>query len=78
MSKKSSSFVDVLNSIFAPVAIIVAFIVAWILFKNVMGNPVNFVEGNINAFALVVEDNVLSLANVDRHLVGPKPECNLP
>ncbi len=52
MSKKSSSFVDVLNSIFAPVAIIVAFIVAWILFKNVMGNPVNFVEGNINGHPL--------------------------
>ena len=52
MSKKSSSFVDVLNSIFAPVAIIVAFIVAWILYKNVMGNPVNFVEGNINGHPL--------------------------
>jgi biopolymer transport protein ExbB len=52
MSKKSSSFVDVLNSIFAPVAIIVAFIVAWILYKNVMGNPVNFVEGNIHGHPL--------------------------
>ena len=52
MSKKSNSFVDVLNSIFAPVAIIVAFIVAWILYKNVMGNPVNFVEGNINGHPL--------------------------
>jgi biopolymer transport protein ExbB len=48
MSKKSSSFGDVLNSIFAPVAILIAFIVAYILFKNVMGNPVNFVEGNIH------------------------------
>ena len=52
MSKKSSSFVDVLNSIFAPVAILVAFVVAWLLFKNVMGNPVNFVEGNINGHPL--------------------------
>jgi biopolymer transport protein ExbB len=52
MSKKSNSFVDVMNSIFAPVAIIVAFIVAWLLFKNVMGNPVNFVEGNINGHPL--------------------------
>jgi biopolymer transport protein ExbB len=48
MSKKSSSFGDVLNSIFAPVAILLAFIVSYILFKNVMGNPVNFVEGNIH------------------------------
>jgi biopolymer transport protein ExbB len=48
MSKKTSSFGDVLNSIFAPVAILIAFIVAYILFKNVMGNPVNFVEGNIH------------------------------
>jgi biopolymer transport protein ExbB len=48
MSKKSSSFGDVLNSIFAPVAILIAFIVAYLLFKNVMGNPVNFVEGNIH------------------------------
>ncbi len=31
---------------------------------------------HINAFALVVEDNILSFANVDRHLVGPEPACN--
>jgi biopolymer transport protein ExbB len=46
MSKKSSSINDVLNSIFAPLAIIVAFLVAYYLFTNVMGNPVHFVEGN--------------------------------
>jgi biopolymer transport protein ExbB len=46
MSKKSSSFGDVLNSIFAPLAIIVAFLVAYYLYSTVMGNPVNFVEGN--------------------------------
>lgn len=52
MSKKSSSFKDVLNSLFAPVAIIVAFIVAFYLFKNVMGSPDNFVEGNIKGHPL--------------------------
>jgi biopolymer transport protein ExbB len=46
MSKKSGSFKDVVNSLFAPVAIIVAFLVALYLYSNVMGNPVNFVEGN--------------------------------
>jgi len=46
MSKESSKFKDVMNSLFAPVAIIVAFIVAYYLFSNVMGNPVNFEGGN--------------------------------
>ena len=46
MSKKSSSFKDVMQSLFAPVAIIVAFLVSYYLFTNVMGNPVNFEGGN--------------------------------
>ena len=46
MSKESSKFKDVMNSLFAPVAIIVAFIVAYYLFTNVMGNPVNFEGSN--------------------------------
>jgi biopolymer transport protein ExbB len=46
MSKNSSSLKDVINSLFAPVAIIVAFLVALYLFNNIMGNPVHFVEGN--------------------------------
>jgi len=52
MSKNSSSFKDVVNSLFAPVVIIVAFVVAYILFNSVMGNPVNFVEGNHNGSPL--------------------------
>jgi hypothetical protein len=32
---------------------------------------------HINYFTSVVENNELGLADVNRHLVGPKPECNL-
>jgi hypothetical protein len=32
---------------------------------------------HINYFTSVVEDNELSFADVHRHLVGPKPECDL-
>lgn len=46
MSKKSSSLKDALQSIFAPAAILIAFLVAYYLFVNVMGNPVNFQGGN--------------------------------
>ncbi len=31
---------------------------------------------HINAFAFVVKDDILSFANVNRHLVGPEPACN--
>jgi biopolymer transport protein ExbB len=46
MSQKSSKFKDVMNSLFAPVAIIVAFIISYFLFTRVMGNPVNFEGAN--------------------------------
>ena len=46
MSKKRSSFKDVLQNIFAASAILIAFIISWLLFQNVMGNPVNFEGGN--------------------------------
>ncbi len=46
MSKKSSSSNGVWQSIFAPIAIIVALIVSYYLYYNVMGNPVNFEGGN--------------------------------
>jgi hypothetical protein len=32
---------------------------------------------HINYFTSVVKDNELSFADVHRHLVGPKPECDL-
>ena len=46
MSKKGSSIKEALQNIFATSAILIAFIVAYLLFKNVMGNPVNFEGGN--------------------------------
>jgi biopolymer transport protein ExbB len=46
MSKQGSSFKDALQSIFATSAILIAFIVSYYLFTQVMGNPVNFVGGN--------------------------------
>jgi len=46
MSKKGSSIKDALQNIFATSAILIAFIVAWLLFQNIMGNPVNFEGGN--------------------------------
>jgi len=45
MSKKSSSS-NLWQSLFAPIAIIVAAIVAYYLFYQVMGDPVNFEGGN--------------------------------
>ncbi|MGD0582202.1 MAG: MotA/TolQ/ExbB proton channel family protein [Bacteroidales bacterium] len=48
MSKQGSSFKDALQNVFAMSAILIAFIVAYILFTQVMGNPVNFKGGNIH------------------------------
>jgi biopolymer transport protein ExbB len=45
MSKKRNSN-EWLQNIFAPVAIILAFVVSVLLFENLMGNPVNFQGGN--------------------------------
>ncbi|HPC98664.1 MAG TPA: MotA/TolQ/ExbB proton channel family protein [Bacteroidales bacterium] len=46
MSKQGSSFKDVLQSVFATSAILIAFLVSLYLFKYVMGDPVNFQGGN--------------------------------
>ncbi len=46
MSKQGSSFKDVLQNIFAVSAILIAFVVSYLLFTNLMGNPVNFEGGN--------------------------------
>lgn len=46
MSKNGSSFKDVLQNAFATSAILIAFIISWLLFKNIMGSPVNFEGGN--------------------------------
>jgi biopolymer transport protein ExbB len=46
MSKQGSSFKDALQNVFATSAILIAFIVAYYLYTQIMGNPVNFEGGN--------------------------------
>ncbi|HUX56154.1 MAG TPA: MotA/TolQ/ExbB proton channel family protein [Bacteroidales bacterium] len=46
MSKQGSSFKDALQNVFATSAILIAFIVAYFLFTQIMGSPVNFEGGN--------------------------------
>jgi len=41
MSKQGNSFKDALQNIFAASAILIAFIIAEVLFSQVMANPVN-------------------------------------
>lgn len=52
MSKQGSAFKDALQNVFATGAILVAYIVSYLLFKNVMGSPVNFEGGNPAGHAL--------------------------
>lgn len=59
MSKQGSSFKDALQNIFAVSAILIAFVVSYLLFVNVMGNPVNFEGGNPEGHAL--EGNYLGI-----------------
>ena len=46
-SSSGQTLQETIQSVFAGAAIIIALFVAWIIFKYVMGNPVNFVGGNI-------------------------------
>jgi len=59
MSKGSSRFKDALQNIFAASAILIAFVVSYLLFVNIMGNPVNFEGGNPKGLAL--EGNYLGI-----------------
>jgi len=59
MSKQGSSFKESLQNVFAVSAILIAFVVAYILFTTVMGNPVNFEGGNNKGQAL--EGNFLGI-----------------
>jgi len=59
MSKEGSSFKDALQNIFAVSAILIAFVVSYLLFVNVMGNPINFEGGNPKGHAL--EGNYLGI-----------------
>jgi biopolymer transport protein ExbB len=59
MSKNSKSSSGLLQSIFAPLVIIIAFIVAWYIYQKVFGNPVNFEGGNNKGHPL--QGNLLGL-----------------
>ena len=59
MSKQGSSFKEALQNLFAISAILIAFVACYLLFVNVMGNPVNFEGGNPQGHAL--EGNYLGI-----------------
>ncbi|MDO9579201.1 MAG: MotA/TolQ/ExbB proton channel family protein [Bacteroidales bacterium] len=59
MSKQGSSFKDALQNVFATSAILIAFIVAYFLFTQIMGSPVNFEGGNPNGAPL--DNNYLGI-----------------
>lgn len=59
MSTKSKSSSGVWQSLFAPLAIILAFIVAYLIYSRVLGNPVNFEGGNPKGHPL--QGNLLGL-----------------
>ncbi|MBE3084812.1 MAG: MotA/TolQ/ExbB proton channel family protein [Bacteroidetes bacterium] len=59
MSKQGSSFKDVLQNVFATSAILIALIVSYILFKQIMGDPANFQGGNPDGQPL--ENNYLGI-----------------
>ena len=57
MSKQGSSFKDALQNVFATSAILIAFIIAEILFTQLMASPANFEGGNPAGRAL--QGNIL-------------------
>jgi biopolymer transport protein ExbB len=46
MSKQGQSLKEALQSIFATAAIIIALVISYLVFKFIMGNPINFEGGN--------------------------------
>jgi len=59
MSKNSKSSSGLLQSLFAPLVIVIAFIVAYFIYTKVFGNPVNFEGGNNKGHPL--QGNLLGL-----------------
>ena len=75
MSKQGSSFKDVMQNIFAVSAILIAFVVSYLLFVNVMGNPVNFEGGNPKGHAL--QGNYLGIIYKGGYIVPILMTCVL-
>jgi biopolymer transport protein ExbB len=59
MSKQGSALKDAFANVFATSAILIAYVVSYILFKQIMGNPVNFEGGNPEGHPL--EGNYLGI-----------------
>ena len=59
MSKQGTSLKDALQNVFATSAILIAFIIAYYLFTQIMGNPVNF-EGQ-NPHGTPIQGNYLGI-----------------
>jgi biopolymer transport protein ExbB len=75
MSKKGSAFKDALQNIFAASAILIAFVVSYLLFVNVMGNPVNFEGGNPEGHAM--QGNYLGIIYKGGYIVPVLMTCVL-
>jgi biopolymer transport protein ExbB len=75
MSKQGSSFKDALQNAFAVSAILIAFVVSYILFDKVMGNPVNFEGGNVHGAAL--QGNFLGIIHRGGYIVPILMTCVL-
>jgi biopolymer transport protein ExbB len=75
MSKQGSSLKDAFANVFATSAILIAFVVCFILFKQVMGNPVNFEGGNPAGHPL--EGNYLGIVYKGGYIVPVLMTCVL-
>ena len=75
MSKKGSSFKDVLQNIFAASAIVISFVISYLLFVNVMGSPVNFEGGNPEGQAM--QGNYLGIIYKGGYIVPILMTCVL-
>jgi biopolymer transport protein ExbB len=75
MSKQGSAFKDALQNVFAASAILIAFVVSYLLFVNVMGNPVNFEGGNPKGHAM--EGNYLGIIYKGGYIVPILMTCVL-
>jgi biopolymer transport protein ExbB len=75
MSKQGSSLKDALQNVFAASAIIIAFIVSYYLFTQIMGNPVNFEGGNPKGHAL--QGNYLGIIYKGGYIVPVLMTCVL-
>jgi len=75
MSKQGSSFKETLQNAFAVSAILIAFVVSYILFTQVMGNPANFEGGNNKGAAL--EGNFLGIIYRGGYIVPILMTCVL-